>query len=1146
MDSTAIERINENIRTHSPVLDLSNCDFSKEFYTIEKLTWLEELDLSASDLSPKTLYRNSGALDFEYLEKLKKLKKLNLSGQRLGNVYLLPELPQLEELDLNNNNFTDLDSLPELPALHTLKMSNNDVYDLNGIERINHLKYLDLSSNAFNDIELAEGLINLVSLIHLDVSSNNLLQLDNFPLLPHLEILDISNCTILTLDSVPQLPKLHTLIVRNHSLYSTYGLSKLIHLQNLDLSISDLTDYLPEEEFDLNDIDNLLLLRKLDLSGLHLKSIINLPLLPDLEILDISRNSLTDLNLPELSKLHTLSARENLVTDVSGLKNLRSLEQLDLSNSLPRHISLGVFRHLKRLKILDLSENHLSSLDTLPSLPALETLILNKAGLNTLSDLPKLYQLRTLNARMNEITDISGLQKLINLEELDISEWNGPIFAEGGKIDFSPLAELQSLKKLNLSDIRLKDLHGFPALPRLETLDISDNKLLNLDDLPELPGLHTLNAGNNTIVDIRGVSNLKNLNSLYLEGNKIEDIKPLAALSELFFLDVEHNEISLIDYLSKLARLQTLKLNYNKIELIPNSFFDNLPALKELSIAENPITNIPSDILRGGLEAITDYFSSLKKGSILNDEVKLILIGNSTAGKSTLVRFLKEYIYEEGQNSTHGIALNNWLIDTAGQALKVNIWDFGGQEYYHATHGLFLDDNALYLLVWEVDTNRQGLSETLIYLSGEMRSVQLEHFPYSYWLENIRYYAAESSILMLQTKTDLFVPEAVGKKYFEQPYFVKSPAYHLSVFNAHKFKDSSDEPHWLEFKTFELKLIETLQTEASKYLLGARWIEIRDKIRSFPQSINWMSFTEFEEFCRGIDPAIELKGLMAYLSGATSTILYYGQNPVLKDIVFLNPQWVTGTIYDILSYDIQEKQGGEFTRIHAGKVLNEKGMGAITDKFLELMKANQFELIFEKPDKPDTYIAPQYLPETYIDLRGLQKLFPKSFIRFTLYFPGYLPKSVFIRLMVRYGNLAEDVYWKYGIVIDKADTRIIAECLFTDQKIRITIENTPKAHDIGNKLFQELWHLGDLKPELEVSLNETDFVKTGKLTSQLEKSRNPEIESEQGNWLPVADFAYLFRKKEQIPAPLPPSANPEIFFSYAWGSPEDLQNYTTA
>jgi GTPase SAR1 family protein len=45
---------------------------------------------------------------------------------------------------------------------------------------------------------------------------------------------------------------------------------------------------------------------------------------------------------------------------------------------------------------------------------------------------------------------------------------------------------------------------------------------------------------------------------------------------------------------------------------------------------------------------------------------------------------------------------------------NVNVWDFGGQEFYHATHRLFLSSNAVTLVLFDKTTNDQELVSTKV------------------------------------------------------------------------------------------------------------------------------------------------------------------------------------------------------------------------------------------------------------------------------------------------------------------------------------------------------------------------------------------------------------------------------------------------
>ncbi len=743
--------------------------------------------------------------------------------------------------------------------------------------------------------------------------------------------------------------------------------------------------------------------------------------------------------------------------------------------------------------------------------------------------------------------------------------------------DHSFLEKLTQLQTLDLRNNQIIDIQFLQKLPQLQSLDLSYNQINDYRSLEKLTQLRILDLRNNQIINIQFLEKLTQLRTLDLRNNQIIDIQFLKKLPQLQTLDLKNNQITDIQFLEKLTQLQTLDLKNNQITSFPEQFLYAWPFLHTLHLHDNPIENIPKELFDGeynnALLDIRGYFASIAQESIQNDEVKLIVVGNTTAGKTSLMRFIQEGYYEKSQNSTHGIALTRWPIPD--RRLQTNIWDFGGQEYYHATHRLFLDDHAVYVVVWEANTNTEQILPTNIHLSGKFYRLSLEHFPYSYWLDSIRYYAPNSPILLVQNKTLVQQrgqeeneqhereAEPAPVDCFKPVYNVHSPDYHVSVYQANKFQNDANSPAWTAFQAFKTNLIHTLETNAAGYKLGKGWVAIRNKIRQLPENQRWMTRTQFEVFCQqtvtaatlSFDPAIEMSGLLTYLSGAASTILYYANDDQLRDTVFLNPQWVTDTIYDILSYDIREKDEnkGEFSRSDVEQVLRKKGLAELTDRFLDLMKKDRFELIFEKPNCPDEYIAPQYLPDKYHDQKALAQLRPETSIRFTLHYPRFIPKSVFMRFMVAYGNLAENVYWKYGIVLGrKASERVIAECHFDKRQITVQIVDGPGAKARARAFFNTLWTLSGQKNDIELSVNEPDFVEIGELADWLNDNEDARIKSKQGNKVPVKGFAYLIGKepiKEEIPIidPVEPPAiiptmstipdinTPEIFFSYAWG-----------
>src|SRR5438309_7858825 len=88
-------------------------------------------------------------------------------------------------------------------------------------------------------------------------------------------------------------------------------------------------------------------------------------------------------------------------------------------------------------------------------------------------------------------------------------------------------------------------------------------------------------------------------------------------------------------------------------------------------------------------------------------EAKLLIVGEGAVGKTCLA---KKFVETRGNatkldhktRSTEGIEIRRWEVQTPlTYRFRVNVWDFGGQEIYHATHQFFLTKRSLYLFVWD-------------------------------------------------------------------------------------------------------------------------------------------------------------------------------------------------------------------------------------------------------------------------------------------------------------------------------------------------------------------------------------------------------------------------------------------------------------
>ena len=134
-----------------------------------------------------------------------------------------------------------------------------------------------------------------------------------------------------------------------------------------------------------------------------------------------------------------------------------------------------------------------------------------------------------------------------------------------------------------------------------------------------------------------------------------------------------------------------------------------------------------------------------------NDECKVLLIGNGKAGKSAIVNRLVNNDFDPEWNSTHGISLfRKRLAD-----YMINYWDFGGQDLYHATHRLFMQKNAVYILAWSLETEKDYTPHKIEIEKDVFVERRYKNYSLRYWLEYAKYLGKDSPMNVVQTKTGI-------------------------------------------------------------------------------------------------------------------------------------------------------------------------------------------------------------------------------------------------------------------------------------------------------------------------------------------------------------------------------------------------------
>ncbi len=737
-----------------------------------------------------------------------------------------------------------------------------------------------------------------------------------------------------------------------------------------------------------------------------------------------------------------------------------------------------------------------------------------------ISDLSYLKELKILNIRDNQISNIFSLNKLNKLIILGLM---------GNKInDISVLSELTQITELYLGDNQVRDISVLSNLIKLTKLSLWNNQIKDISALSNLIKLTKLDLCNNQIKNIFPLSNLIKLTELYLGDNRIEDISSLSDLIQLIKLDLSGNSIREISFLKNLRQITLIDLRYNFIKRLPGYLCD-FPKIDEINIslkhqvinnntialAVNNIKTPPLDVIKQGKSAIKDYF---KQKKIAETEIKLILIGNSQAGKTSLIDFMQNK-FDPDKKSTHGINIETF--DWNG--FMINVWDFGGQDYYHATHRLFLTNNAVYILVWEQNTNKTEKIETLLPVTYAKKSIKvlLQNYDYKHWLSLIRKYdnlgiinskdkehSRFSPVIMLQNKID---EDKKGNDIEEQYEDKELDYYHISRKNTFALSVKHNKYYKNKYVAFEHCLQEIIKNELANRQELAYYVSIRNAVRKKAKYKNIILFEDYTTLCEEATQNVlsqpiteEQIGLATERLHNNGILIYYANvsnSLKLKNHVFINPKYVTDMIYRILDKNVIGNKG-KFSLKHVKKIFLKKQIEEHqeTDKtiakeeaklFISLMQSPNFELIFGyKHEKDKTYYATQYLPE---ELEGnIKSIFEQHsenyYLAFVLKYERFFSQSIISRIIANYGfgatkHKGKGVFWKYGLSFTLNKESFWVYCKFEEKKIYLKAQKGKKSQNVYD-IYTEILRISENDENIKVSFDGLDFTKVREITKR--------------------------------------------------------------
>ena len=87
-------------------------------------------------------------------------------------------------------------------------------------------------------------------------------------------------------------------------------------------------------------------------------------------------------------------------------------------------------------------------------------------------------------------------------------------------------------------------------------------------------------------------------------------------------------------------------------------------------------------------------------------EIKVILLGETAVGKTSIIKRYYENTFEESQASTLSMSFVEKTVEIDNQKYKLVIWDTIGQEAYRSISKLFMTETKIVILIYGIDDKR--------------------------------------------------------------------------------------------------------------------------------------------------------------------------------------------------------------------------------------------------------------------------------------------------------------------------------------------------------------------------------------------------------------------------------------------------------
>ena len=386
------------------------------------------------------------------------------------------------------------------------------------------------------------------------------------------------------------------------------------------------------------------------------------------------------------------------------------------------------------------------------------------------------------------------------------------------------------------------------------------------------------------------------------------------------------------------------------------------------------------------------------------NEVKLILVGRGEVGKTSLVKRLVEDAFNDDEPKTQGIRITNWFLPCGADTLRLNTWDFGGQEMMHATHQFFLTERSLYLLVLN---GREG---------GE--DVDAE-----YWMKHIESFGAASPVIVIQNKIaqhpfDLNYRGLQGR-YPQIRGFVKT--------------DCKNQIGLTELRALIQSVVDGMPEVKMQF--PADWFTVKERLESMDDE--YLGYQGLVELCvrQGIKEESD-RDTLGFVLHCLGIALNYREDLRLRETTVLKPEWITEGIYSILNATTLADRQGELKLTDMQEILPKKRYPVDRHLFLlELMR--KFSLCFSFQDGADRYLVPELLGKE--EPEEVATFQPDHCLNFEYHY-RVLPEGLLPRFIVRTHIISRgQPRWRSGVVLSHENCKALVKAEPIERRVVVRV-----------------------------------------------------------------------------------------------------------